>query len=164
MRHTVASKQRLSRMRRGSGNPFFGRKHTPATRAKLAANLRSYQANRQIEISARTIRIPTEVSLGYLAGLIDGEGSVRFKRGRPFVAVYNTEKRIMDWLIAAVGGHVVGHDRRGRRVCYTWCVAGARDVWALCRALEPHTLAKRLDIAAALFDLRKRYGEERLDG
>jgi len=151
-------------MRSGALNPMFGRKHTLETKAKLAGILRVANETREYDISRVSVRIPDGVDLGYLAGLVDGEGSIRARRGRPFVAVYNTDAGIIRWLIGNVGGHAAAHDKRGRRPCWAWRVSGARDVFALCRALCPLLIAKKFDAACAVATLTAKYGEAKLHG
>ncbi len=159
MRHTAETRAALSERHRGEGNPMFGRKHTPETRAKLANHLRECNARRVYVPSPLSVTIPAGVSLGYFAGLVDGEGSIRFSRGRPFVAVYNTELPILEWIVREVGGTIGGHDDRGRKTCYSWRIGAARDVYAVCRALLPCLIAKRADALAALAHLDAKYGE-----
>lgn len=91
MRHTAESKAHLSEMRKGDKNPFFGRKHTPETKEKLAKILRKNRPGIGFGLSPVKVAIPVGTELGYFAGIVDGEGSIRFvKKTRPFVAVYNT--------------------------------------------------------------------------
>lgn len=156
MKHTAATKAKLSAMRIGERNPFFGRKHSPETRAKLAASTRRYNAVRQYVPQQQRVRIPSD--LGYFAGIVDGEGSIRFAAGRPFVAVYNTDERLMKWLVANVGGSYRAADRRGRTVCYDWRIGAANDVYAVCIALAPRLLIKRADAEKVIRHLRERYG------
>ena len=164
MRHTNATKAKLSALRMGANNPFYGKKHTPETRAKLAKILRIAGAKRQYEISPATISLPTkEAELGYLAGLLDGEGSVRFRRGRPFVAIYNTDKRVMKWLTDHVGGNVGSWDNRGRKRVFAWTLCSARNVYVACVGLLPYLVIKCEDVTAVISHLQKKYGDK-LDG
>jgi len=160
MKHTKATKEKLSRARRGAANPFYGRKHTPETRAKLAANLARARGQRSIPRAAQSIRIPFGSGLAYLAGIIDGEGSIRFNRGRPFVAIYNTDERLMKWLVETVGGTYNAGDRRGRKVCYTWRINAAADVVILCRYLRPLLIVKADDARIAQIFLEDKYDGE----
>ena len=106
MRHTDETKRKLSEMRKGEKNPFYGKKHSPETKAKIAQWTREFNASRQYELNPLSITIPIEPDLSYIAGIVDGEGSIRFHRERPFIAIYNTDTRLMDWLQKKLGGHV----------------------------------------------------------
>jgi hypothetical protein len=160
MRHTAESKALLSEARKGEKNPFFGRKHTPETKAKLAKVLRENRPGIGFGLSPVKVKVPSGVELGYFAGIVDGEGSIRvIKKTRPFLAVYNTSQLLMDWLVDRVGGGIVSTDRRGRLPCMTWRVDGARDVYALCVALEPLLIAKRDDVRLVIEFLDAKYKE-----
>lgn len=161
MRHTAESKAHLSEMRKGDKNPFFGRKHTPETKAKLAKILRENRPGIGFGLSPVQVKIPAGVSLGYFAGLVDGEGSIRFrKKIRPFVAVYNTERRMIDWLLENVGGKASPHDhKRGRLPVWQWHVDSARDVYAVCVAIRDLLMAKQGDADAVISFLKEKYGE-----
>jgi hypothetical protein len=55
----------------------------------------------------------TDVEKGYLAGLIDGEGSIRVSRAlgkwyAPFIQITNTNKSVMDWLQEIFGNKNIG--------------------------------------------------------
>lgn len=159
MKHTLASKRRLSLMRCGANNPFYGRKHTPKTRAKLAAILRRYAKNRTYEINPLSIKVPRGNMLSYLAGIVDGEGYFGWPRRRPALMIYNTEDVLMRWLRRNIGGKVGGHDKRGRKICRCWSLSAARDVYVLSVALLPLLLIKRTEALRVIKFLKKKYGE-----
>jgi len=158
MRHTKKTRATLSKMRSGDKNPFWGKKHSPETRAKLAANLKKYRENRTFEVNDVSIKIPAKEWLHYLAGLIDADGSIRFKKGRPFVAVYNTCWSVIKWLETEVGGYIGGEDRRGRKISYQWVVAATRDVHLLCKELLPILKIKDVDAQIVITFLEEKYG------
>jgi hypothetical protein len=144
VKHTDETKRKLSDMRRGDKNPMRGRKHTPETKAKLAKVLREASGRRRYVAAPISIRIPDLTELGYLVGLLDGEGSFVVRRGVASVVIYNTSTALMGWLSDRIGGHVGGSpDRRGRTPCYAWAVTAQRDVQALCHAVLPLLIVKR---------------------
>lgn len=63
------------------------------------------------------------IDRGYLAGLIDGEGTIRIVRAlkkwyAPFIQITNTDKRVMDWLQDLLGKKSVGRlyaEKKGRK-------------------------------------------------
>lgn len=165
MRHSELTRARLSQSHKGSGNPMFGRKHSDETKAKIGAGSRVTNKNRVYVPSPQSVIIPDGVSLGYLAGIIDGEGSIRSSAGRPFVAVYNTSEEIMDWLSSNVGGPLARpSDLRGRVPCFTWRINAALDVYAVCSATLPHLIAKRDDALTTLAFLEEKYGVVMMGG
>lgn len=160
MKHTAATKAKLSAMRRGEKNPFYGKKHTPETKAKLSAVLRQHAKNRTYEINPVSIRVPARDDLWYLAGIVDGEGSFSIRRGvRPIITIYNTDVGLMRWLKQTVGGAVDKGDRRGRRICYAWSIAAARDVYVLAVALQPILKIKKSAATTAILFLEEKYGK-----
>jgi hypothetical protein len=163
MKHTDETKQKLSDMRKGEKNPFFGQKHTQETKQKLAKVLREHNANRTYKITQSTIVVPDEIKMSYLAGIVDGEGTVGFRRKRPFVAIYNSNQELMEWLISNVGGTYSGTDKRGRVLGYTWSVQSARNVYVLCSALLPLLIIKREKANEVIKHLEEKYGERITD-
>lgn len=155
MKHTMATKRKCAAVR-------TGRRHTDEAKARIAASLKRriqlVGPLRQYDRQPAAVTIPTGTDLAYLAGIIDGEGSIRFRAGRPFVAVYNTNTDLMHWLFLKTGrvGRVT--DQRGRVPCYTWQVAGANDLLALCEALRPYLVVKLDDANRVLQHLRQKYG------
>ena len=104
MRHTDQTKAKLSEMRRGERNPFFGKRHSDEFRRQQSERTRAFNAKRQYEAAPQQIVVPTDVAiLGYLAGMIDADGSIRFRRQKhPFVCIYNTHEPLLDWLRATL--------------------------------------------------------------
>ena len=76
MVHAEETKRKLSEMRTGNKNPFYGKHHTEETKARLANATRVYNLSRKYDISPQSIRIPSSQELAYVAGIIDGEGSI----------------------------------------------------------------------------------------
>jgi len=85
--------------------------------------------------------------LGYLAGIIDGEGSI-FRNGhhpqRPrwILDVANTDWSLIEWLLS-LGGTCSEANRPPRRTVYHWKVCSRADVEALLTAIEPLLRIKR---------------------
>lgn len=159
MIHTKETKSKISKSRKGENNPFYGKKHTPETRAKLSANLKKYNQNRTYDLKDISIKIPDINDLHYLAGMIDADGSIRFSKGRPFVAVYNSNNELMNWIINKVGGTISGKDKRGREISYTWRVGATRNVYLLCVALMPILKVKKNDADIVIKHLIEKYGK-----
>lgn len=66
------------------------------------------------------LRLPTKTAdIGYLAGLLDGEGNITIHRGRRtqiIVAIHNTDERLMGWL-GTIGGRTYWRVRGRKRPC-----------------------------------------------
>jgi len=101
----------------------------------------------------RSVHIPDEAwKLGYLAGLIDGEGNVQFRnKGNGSVScrmhVYSTTPGIMRWLLREIGGTVRYDTKRTEQKGWlpigTWSVYRIRDVADLLRAMYPMLIVKK---------------------
>jgi NUMOD3 motif len=160
-KHTDETKRLLSEMRRGDRNPFFGRKHTRESLAKIAASRPAKSAKTGAFTASRpTVTIPSDpVKLAYVAGLIDGEGSVGIRKtGTPYVTIYNTHLGVMHWLWGTLGGTFSAVDNRGRVMCYAWRVQSLRNSQALIRAVLPFLIIKRESAARTLAELDLRLG------
>jgi len=164
MKHTDETKKKLSEMRKGEKNPFFGKKHTAETREKLSKNMREYGKNRQYAISRLTVVVPSGVTLGYFSGLVDGEGSITFQGPRPVVVIYNSCRSMMNWLADNIGGSVRWDvDKRGRVPGHVWSVASARNTYALCTAMLPLLTAKKESAEKVIIHLEAKYGDRLKD-
>lgn len=162
MRHTATTKAKLSEMRRGERNPFFGRKHTPETRAKIAESTRhrNLTGKRSYAPAPQRITLPDESTLAYVAGLVDADGSIRFSGGRPFIAVYNTSQELIAWLVNTFGYGCLSNGNMGREQVVCWRLGAARDVYALVSAIRPRLIVKAGDADIVLAWYREKYGEE----
>lgn len=145
-------------MRKGSANPFFGKKHRPDVIEAMRARAVAQHETRQYDIQPITIRNPTADQCAYIAGLIDGEGSITFKKGQPTIVIYNCHEGLMRWLVTTVGGAYRMSDRRGREPNYSWSIGGARNCALLNRLTLPHLIIKR-HLAVGMIDrLQTKYG------
>lgn len=158
VRHTEATKKKLSEMRRGSRNPFYGRKHTEEFKRKQSERTRAFNASRQYEAYPQSIVVPTDAAvLAYLAGMIDADGSIRFSGGRPFVAIYNTHQPLIEWLLETLQYGSVANGNKGREQVVAWRITAARDVFSLITAIMPYLIVKRSDAQAALDFINGKY-------
>lgn len=159
MKHTDETKRKLSEMRRGERNPFYGRKHTPETRARLNSILRQYDGQRRLKINRRALKNFSEIDAAYLAAMIDGEGSIAFRKGYPQVVVYNTCEALMFWLIQHIGGSWRETSVVGRVPVLAWSVQGAADIHYCLTRVRPHLIIKPDRADHVLAHLWTKYGE-----
>jgi len=97
----------------------------------------------------------TEAELGYIAGIVDGEGSVcitrdhgRHGKKRAYyclrLSVANTNKELIEWLKSVTGGHMNPRPYYvGRTEAWQWVVSGDNAVYWLER-LMPYLRIKRV--------------------
>lgn len=127
----------------------IGVSHSTVQRTLSAAGVKT----RPYGLRRATVRIPTDAAkLGYLAGLLDGEGSIQIRSkhsGRSVackIAIYSTTRGVMDWLLAEIGGVVLWDEarmkRRGWKPIGAWCLYRARDVSAVLEAIAPLLIVK----------------------
>jgi sulfite reductase beta subunit-like hemoprotein len=108
------------------------------------------------------ISVPTDPAvLGYLAGLLDGEGSVIVTRTRgrgsvndsvsARVIITNTDLPLIEWLLAEVGGSFVPKKRMKdhHRQAYQWLLGG-RNAAAFLLAVIPYLRIKKAQAEAGL--------------
>lgn len=159
MQHTAKTKRKLSRMRKGKKNPFFGRTHTPAAKEKMSLWTRTHNARRQYEIMPCSLKRFARTDAAYVAGLIDGEGSITVSHGRPVVYIYNTSLALMEWIVAHVGGAFRVSHCAGRSPCHVWTVASARNVHRLLSMVLEFLVIKRDKALNHLRLLTEKYGD-----
>lgn len=163
MKHSAATKRKLSRMRRGRKNPFYGRKHSEKFKAALRVRMLG-NTYRRFTISPCTLKTFDDVKAGYMAAMIDGEGSIQMHREAPQVAVHNTSVPLMRWLVKHIGGSYIKASNgspgmKNVKQCYTWNVAAARNVYVLLVRVRPLLVIKGDKADAVLARLRSKYGE-----
>lgn len=118
----------------------------------------------------RAVTVPKSADqLGYLAGLIDGEGSIAIssafcRRKSTHVShncrliITNCDPRLMQWLLGNVGGSLRTKQRTSasHRTAYDWRLYDI-NAEAVLRAVRPYLVLKgeQADIALAFFALRR---------
>jgi transposase-like protein len=115
-------------------------------------------------LRSASLRVPTsEAQLGYIAALVDGEGSIRnfihAGRRRILVRVVNTDRPLIEWL-AQFGGtvHWGNHSAKPHyKAAGMWTVSQAIDVYHLLIAIEPYMIVKRSLAREAIRDLREHW-------
>lgn len=116
----------------------------------------------------QTVKVPTDpLVLGYLAGLLDGEGNLQLRTKKDGglsckMAIYSTTPGVMRWLVREVGGVVRFDTKRteskGWLPIGSWCVYRSRDVAALLRAMLPLLIVKKQKAEHILSVCRDRLG------
>lgn len=162
MKHSTATREKISAMQTGERNSFYGRRHSPEARAKISAATRhrNLSGKRAYAPAPQRIVLPDEKTLAYVAGLIDADGSIRFSGGRPFIAIYNTSAALIEWLTATFGYGCISNGNKGREQVVAWRLSAARDVYALVSAVRPRLIVKAADADVVLAWLSDKYGEE----
>ncbi len=164
MKHTEETKHKLSEMRQGKKNPMYGRKHTPEALKKIGASTRKHNLQRQYDLDPMTIPKLNDHDLGYLAGIVDGEGTIGFRKERPHIAVYGSSRELMEWLQEKVGGNIIwGADKRGRVLGHVWGLSAAKNLYHLCRQLWPSLVIKQWEAGDVMRFLKEKYGD-RING
>jgi hypothetical protein len=107
------------------------------------------------------LRLPDAIGLAYLAGIVDGEGSIRsggYNTKTDWqITVSNTDPNLMEWL-KTIGGRVyvpsMASNQLGHKQCFTWSVHRSNEVVALLMALLPYLIIKREPARRALSAMR----------
>jgi hypothetical protein len=90
----------------------------------------------------------SDVDAAYIAGLIDGEGSISYTRKHPKVMVYNTSKELMEWIQKTLGFGTVCLDVKRKRnnkwkLCYMYEATNFHDIYALLSRVLPYLKLKK---------------------
>lgn len=89
----------------------------------------------------------TPLQIGYIAGLVDGEGCIAKSHGRPLLTVTVTDKDIIERLVAYSGlGTVLGpyKYRSNEKQLWRWNVGKRDDLLMILQAIRPHMCARRV--------------------
>ena len=99
----------------------------------------------------------TETDKAYLAGIIDGEGTIGINKSSRWyqfrIMVYNDNVELMDWIQLRCGGKISSRDRHGRGVLsYEWKLYGISAI-QLVSYLIPYIVIKKdqADVAQQWF-------------
>lgn len=147
--------------RNGCQHAFCSRKCAAASGLR-----RALMGYRHIARRAMPNVTMTPAQAGYLAGIVDGEGSFSLypaRGGRSMnvsMTVTNTDRRLLDWCREASGvGALIAQKRRdytNRRMQYVWAVNARNDLRALLPQIIPYLVGKPEQARVVL-----RYCEER---
>lgn len=114
------------------------------------------------------------VTLAYVAGLLDGEGSIVIGVSKPSasrgniapshwlqVGITNTDRGLIDWLLLTFGGHVSDNShspsRKKQRPCWAWRIMGNQAKTFL-ETLHPYLRIKREQAEIAIAFQTERAG------
>lgn len=92
---------------------------------------------------SRPLSIPAkEADLGYLAGIIDGEGNIQIYSDHVIVRVSTTSSELMMFLMEIYNS---AHYQKSRssNVVYLWYILRTADVYKFLRELLPHLRIKQ---------------------
>jgi hypothetical protein len=111
----------------------------------------------------------SEPTLAYIAGLIDGEGTVSIRKfsgkWKPHIRIANTSESLMAWLSSTVVGPGIFIEHRrihdGRLPFFMFHIPGIGWV-ALYERLLPYMVIKREQMAALVEFSRLRLGQDRM--
>lgn len=101
-----------------------------------------------------SVRLPsTDREMGYVAGLLDGEGCITKNNGRWKIQIAMTDEGVIRWL-GEMGGTVRERRVKGvRRPCWRWLLMRQADVYALLVALLPLLRVKQDQANVALAEI-----------
>ena len=109
----------------------------------------------------------TDVEIGYMAGLLDGEGSVSIKkytspRGHNWyyaieIQIYNNHRPVLEWIQLRFPGEVFSRKARAnknQKPSFVWRAWG-QNAAGILRFLKPHLVIKsqHADAALSLYDI-----------
>jgi hypothetical protein len=103
------------------------------------------------------VRVLTPTEAAYLAGIVDGEGTIHIGSGvrTVRVSVVNTDATLIEWL-RQIGGTVIVnrrhfHDsRKSTKVVFSWSVNSWRNSHDVLTQIAPYMLIKRSKAKAAV--------------
>ena len=107
----------------------------------------------------QTLTIPDAPAvLGYIAGILDGEGSVTIvrqkRRMQPNVtiSIASTTTELHEWFCSTLGGKSFERkiNHLGTKPVWYWQITAMRDVQALLKAILPYMIIKREKATEAL--------------
>ncbi len=111
----------------------------------------------------------TEFEVGYLAGIIDGEGSIAlYSRGErsgrrrpvPVITIVSTDRELLEYIAALVGrGSIRARktDNPNWKQCFQLRWRGLEDIYRICSLIDGRVIIKRgqVDIMLTFIGVRK---------
>lgn len=120
-------------------------------------------------LSPRTVKKLSETEASYLAGIIDGEGSIFMQKIRnaidgvsPLITVRNTDGKLAKYLISIGGGINWEKERFDKRFgttgkpCFHWYCRRLLDIGYVIRKILPYLVIKREKALLILEEIKKR--------
>ena len=130
--------------------------YTRANRLGLSKGIR----NPGVDLSSLT-----REEIGYIAGFMDGEGSICFCLGRrmnPTIQFPNTNKEVIEWLLKklTVGGlSITVREKKNPnwKTLYQIHIGGIKNVYDILKKIEPYLIIKKDKAQEAIKELELRY-------
>jgi hypothetical protein len=145
--------------RKGAANPFFGHRHTAATKAKQSKATRAFNlTRRKYELKVRSVPELSERAALYLAGLLDGKGTLGKCGRRWCVSIYATDPQWLNALKDMYGGTCCKAGTTPRRALFVWQATSSRDVFYILSRVLPYLKRYNAKAQAILADLQQEYG------
>ena len=100
----------------------------------------------------RSVKKLTKTQISYLAGIIDGEGTITTTKSSgsiggltPLVSVANTDKKLIDWLKENIGGNVTASQPKNKnwKLKYRWYLYSVLDVSIIIKMIFPYLIIKK---------------------
>lgn len=117
---------------------------------KLKVRVRSPLEGFYLYMSKAKPKISTpkaEWKLAYLAGLIDGEGTIYLRKEqgklRTGIRIYNSNPEIISWIHENFNGEICPTETPSGKPFYIWAIWSVQDCYALLKAVSPFLVAKR---------------------
>jgi len=113
---------------------------------------------------SKTIKLPNDVAIhAYIAGLVDGEGSIikskQYDIPHYSVTMSLTDEPCIRWVAQFVGTVSSYRPKGNRKRCYKWSVARKYDVVELLKAILPYLIIKKEKAILAIEALEKELSE-----
>ena len=107
----------------------------------------------------------TREEIGYIAGFMDGEGSILFclnRKMNPTIQFSNTNKEVIEWLLKklTVGGlSITVREKKNPKwkTLYQIHIGGIKNVFDILVKIEPYLIIKREKAQRAIKELKERY-------
>ena len=115
------------------------------------------------------LRKLTIAERAYIAGIIDGEGSIIMNydkpKTNPAIQVANTNETLMNWLLEKItaGNKTVVHRNRHNpkwQDVYQLYINGIKNVYDICQVLLPYLIIKKEKAEKAITFLKNKYNLE----
>ena len=128
---------------------------------------RNIQAHRRGTVVRRQLKMPTDLAaIGYLAGLLDGEGTIAKVRTNHNtmarkLSIANTNQDVMEWL-GQIGGNTVWAQRDGppkdghnRIPCANWSINDAISCHQFLSIVSPYLIIKKAKALAMIAEIEE---------